>query len=218
MNDFLTPDVVKYMKSLSAQDRKNKAIRFKEINSIVEANCFLFAGDSITEGYPLQELFQEIVRPVNRGIGGLKTFELIESIDSLILDLNPKNLVLLIGTNDLVLEQNPKLIASRILQIIHEVRQHCPSTKIFLQSVYPVNKKFPDVGEKVVDLRDNEDIRKINELLKENAKDLYTYIDVFSYLSDANGDLNLMFTFDGLHLNVAGYKVVTEVLKNHLYE
>ena len=45
-----------------------------------------------------------------------------------------------------------------------------------------------------------------------------TYIDIYSKLVDKNDNLAEKYTVDGLHLNDAGYDVVTDILKKYVEE
>ena len=44
-----------------------------------------------------------------------------------------------------------------------------------------------------------------------------TYIDVASTLKDENGELNKEYTYDGLHMSLRGYEVITEVLRKKIF-
>ncbi|NLB84800.1 MAG: hypothetical protein GX794_01620, partial [Acholeplasmataceae bacterium] len=62
--------------------------------------------------------------------------------------------------------------------------------------------------------RKNKDILYINEKIK-NIKNI-TYIDMDVILSDENGNLNKLYTYDGLHISDLGYDVISEKLKQYL--
>ena len=52
--------------------------------------------------------------------------------------------------------------------------------------------------------------KEINKEIEANAKAYnYEYIDMYDELTDFDGNLNLEYTIDGLHLSPEGYKVVT---------
>lgn len=66
----------------------------------------------------------------------------------------------------------------------------------------------------IVGKRNNEKIRRINEALKEMAKQKgVEYIDVYSHLIDEEGNLRLEYTVEGLHLTVEGYRVCCRSFK-----
>lgn len=45
-----------------------------------------------------------------------------------------------------------------------------------------------------------------------------TYIDLFDYLTDAQGQLNANYTTDGLHLNPQAYQVIAEPIIKEILE
>ena len=55
-----------------------------------------------------------------------------------------------------------------------------------------------------------------NQYNKYNSDSFIKYIDLYSELSDDEGNLKKEYSDDALHLNDEGYKVVTSVLKNYL--
>ena len=87
--------------------KRSRAGSFAFLNqNYCEKGATVLAGDSITEGYTHTELFAEYTAetgiPVyNRGISGDTSDRLLERLEKTILNIKPKNLVLLIGTNDL---------------------------------------------------------------------------------------------------------------------
>lgn len=116
-------------------------------------------------------------------------------------------------TND-----SPEIIAGRIIKITEKIRSRKKNTKIYIQSVYPVNKtnnkkiKKTEIGK-----RNNEKISEINKLL-EKAADGKTviYIDIYRHLTDEENNLDIKYTIEGLHLNAEGYKKVSQLLLPYL--
>ena len=92
-----TPEQVQEMKI-------DRVERYKRLNEFIEKGQVLFAGSSLMEQFPINELLLNYELPYkvyNRGVSGFTTIELLENIEPCILDLEPKVLFLNIGTNDL---------------------------------------------------------------------------------------------------------------------
>ena len=126
----------------------------------------------------------------------------------------PAKIFLLIGTNDLIHNKSVDEIVDNIKKIIDEINESRPQTKIYLESIYPVNK---DIDEDMVNVRDNKDIKKINKELKKYCKDSNcTYLNIYDELINKDGNFDEKYTDDGLHPNDKGYEVVTKELKKYL--
>ncbi|MNE96513.1 GDSL-like Lipase/Acylhydrolase [compost metagenome] len=69
----------------------------------------------------------------------------------------------------------------------------------------------------MVGMRNNRDIQLINHLLREaSLTERFTYIDMYSKLVDVAGLLHAEYTYDGLHLTVKGYEIVSDELQKYL--
>ncbi|MCS6824426.1 MAG: GDSL-type esterase/lipase family protein [Cytophagaceae bacterium] len=175
----------------------------------MEKDAIIFAGNSITEGADWKALtgYSNIL---NRGISGDVTYGLLQRIDEIIAR-RPSRLFIKIGINDIAKDIPDAVIADNCRKIILKVRQGSPSTKIYLQSILPVNpmyKGFPQHYDKT------EHILGTNILLKKIADSCnITFIDLYPYFCDRNGMLNAEYTYDGLHLNKKGYQQWVAVLK-----
>lgn len=171
----------------------------------------IFLGNSITEGGPWDELLPDW-KILNRGIGGDITFGLLQRSDEII-QRKPTHLFILIGINDIAKDIPPSVIADNCLKLIELIHKRSPSTKIFLQSILPVNPtvvNFPQHYDK------GEYVLKTNLLLKEAAKRTdVTFIDLYDSFLDNQRLLDSRYTFDGLHLNRAGYQRWAEILKSY---
>lgn len=176
----------------------------------------VFAGDSITDFYDLGQYYQydnKIL--VNSGVSGYKTTNIIKKFKNLIEQHQADKLFLMIGTNDLGGGTDRDEVISNIKNIIEMTKSQSPDTKIYLESIYPVNLSKRSNTEK----RNNEDIRYINIQLKKYCEENdITYLEVYSLLADSNGELKGEYTEDGLHLNNAGYDVITSYLKPYVEE
>ncbi len=171
----------------------------------------VLAGDSITELFNDYELFAGYrertgLEVYNRGISGDFSNRLIERLESNVLCLKPKNIVYLIGINDMARGATNEYTRDNIGRIIDLTKESCPECNVFVQSVYPV-----------VDYRKrkNESVIRLNALIKELCSEKgVDYIDLYGKLTDSEGKFSSEYTYDGLHPNVKGYEVVVkEILK-----
>lgn len=185
---------------------------FKIYNRHAKPGGVVFVGDSLTQRYPLSDFYPG-VHLYNRGIDGDTTEGLSKRLNLSIFDLKPKVLVLQIGTNDLqVLGLAKEKTVANITHLIKTILQEMPNIKILLVSLYPVNETTDKlVNKMIVGPRKNDDIEWINERIRQIPG--VQFVDVFPSLLDEEGQLKMQYSKEGLHLSLAGYAVVTEVLK-----
>ena len=164
-------------------------------------NDIVFVGNSITNGAEWAELFADN-RIKNRGISSDVSAAVLNRIDEIAIR-KPAKVFLLIGVNDLSRNISTDSIFKNIAKIVSYLKQESPSTKLFVQSILPVNdfyKKFENHTGK------GEQIKRLNAVLNQNsAVYQYTYIDLHASFCDENGKLIKELTNDGLHLKGDGY-------------
>ncbi|MEY3610221.1 MAG: hypothetical protein RLZZ264_742 [Bacillota bacterium] len=185
---------------------------FKIYNRQAKPGGVVFVGDSLTQRYPLSEFYPG-VHLYNRGIDGDTTEGLSKRLQLSIFDLKPKVLVLHIGTNDLqVLGLNKETTVQHIKALIHTIHQAIPTLKILLLSLYPVNESTDKLVNKfIVGPRKNIDIQWINDQIR--MIEGVQFVNVYPALLDEEGQLKMQYSKEGLHLSLAGYAVVTDVVK-----
>lgn len=186
---------------------------FIELGKYIKPGGVVFLGDSITEFFRVNEFFPGVY-VINRGIGSDTTDGVLKRLPESVYELSPSKVFILIGTNDLAEKKSEQNIIGNIWEIITQIRENCPETKVFLESIYPVsserNRKIKRV---YLGARNNEKICSINEKLRLMATEKgITYIDVFSHLINEEGNIQLDYTVEGLHLTICGYQKVAEVL------
>ncbi|HEY1112811.1 MAG TPA: family 20 glycosylhydrolase [Chitinophagaceae bacterium] len=161
----------------------------------------IFAGNSITDGAGWSELFNN-KRIKNRGISGDITAGIIHRIDEIV-NRKPAKVFLLIGTNDLARNITPDSVVKNILWIASYLRQQTPATRLYVQSILPVNDHF---GKFSGHTGKSRQIKQVNELLRQKSTvGNYQFIDLHTPFSDAEGKLDTRYTNDGLHLTGEGY-------------
>lgn len=204
--------------------KEYKLERYKQLNLTAEKGCVLFAGSSLMEMFPVEKFAQEDKLPVtvyNRGVGGFITDELINSIDTCIIDLAPNKLFLNIGTNDLSnASRSIDQIMSNYATILDTVKRSVPDVKIYLMAYYPINYNAASTEMKpCLLIRSNEKIARANQEVKKLAERFgASYIDVNAPLKDENGSLRAEYTIEGMHINEDGYRSIYPLVKKYILE
>lgn len=173
----------------------------------------IFAGNSITDGSEWNELFGD-KRIKNRGISGDITTGVIHRLDEIV-KRKPAKVFLMIGTNDLARNISPDSVVKNILLICDYLHQESPSTKLYVQSILPVNEFYGKFGGHT---GNGEKINYVNAQLKENAeKHHYLFIDLHTAFKDEHGKLKAGLTNDGLHLKGEAYLLWKHIVFPYVY-
>ena len=190
---------------------------YRDLNRLaVKEPAIIFIGDSIVEYFPLHELVQSPKTLVNRGIRGYKTDLLLENLDAHLFGQALDKIFLLIGTNDIGKEMPQAETLDNLEAVIQGISRDYPLAQIQLLSVLPVNEQEQYKG--TVYIRTNKKIQALNRAYQELAQAYYqvSYVDVYSSLLDEVGQLAEAYTTDGLHLSVAGYRILAQALQETL--
>jgi lysophospholipase L1-like esterase len=171
-------------------------------------NRVVFFGDSITDIWHLDQYFPG--KPyVNRGIGGQTTPQMLVRFREDVINLHPKVVVILAGTNDIAGNTGPmrnedieaNLASMAELARVHEIR-------VVFSSVLPVHN-YTDKAKDFFAQRPTARILELNTWLKDYCtRNGVVYLDYFSALVDDKGLLKKELADDGLHPNDAGYKIM----------
>lgn len=172
----------------------------------------VFLGNSITFWGNWSELLQK-KHIKNRGIPGDITFGVLNRLDEIIKG-KPRKVFILIGINDIARNIPDSVILRNCRRIIQAIKMASPRTKIFFQSILPVNPSF---GKTKAHYKQNR-IRNVNAGLKQlTAEEQVGFIDLYAAFADAGGNLPAHFSFDGLHLVKAGYDRWAGILREGGY-
>jgi len=164
-----------------------------------DQGALVFLGDSITQGWGdnFRGHFKG-VKVANRGISGDTTRGVLIRLKEDVLSLNPKGVVILIGTNDLEEKATPEVIAGNLRLIIATLKKHNAKMPIILCNTFPSS---------ATKRRPADQIKKINQLyfaaVKGDAQ--ITVLDTWLLFADAKGDAKKPEFPDLLHPNQIGY-------------
>ncbi len=190
---------------------KNRMAKFK--SEPLDTGKIVFLGNSITEMGDWKKLTGDST-VINRGISGDITFGILQRLDE-VMNRKPSKVFLLIGVNDIGKDIPPGVIADNIKKILRRIQVESPTTKIVLQNLLPVNptiNKFPQHYDKQTK------IIETNKLLIQVAKETNVpLVDLNKLFRDTKGNLQEKYTNDGLHINLAAYKIWIDHLKNKSY-
>jgi len=195
----------------------------------------VFMGDSITDGWHLEEYFPG--KPyVNRGISGQVTSQMLVRMYPDVIDLKPAAMVVLAGTNDIARNNGPataEMIEENIMAMTELAQRH--GIKVLLCSILPVSDypylaqqsgrgqqpppgagrggRGPIMRQRMTAGRPPEDILKLNAWMKNYAAQANaTYVEYFPALVDEKGWMKDGIANDGLHPNSEGYKIMAPIV------
>lgn len=206
--------VARYEKQLSDWAQMN---RYRAANAAIRPPVkneqrVVFMGDSITDGWNLAQSFPG--KPyINRGIGGQTTPQMLLRFRADVIDLKPKAVVILAGTNDISGNTGPMTLAETANNFVSMVElAKANNIKVVLSSVLPVNDRVKNKeGNLLIQTksRPNERITAMNDWLKKYAAESGSvYLDYYSAAVAPDGTLKDGISYDGLHPNAEGYKIM----------
>jgi lysophospholipase L1-like esterase len=192
--------------------------RYRESNRTLAAPAaneqrVVFMGDSITDAWQ-QPRFGEFFpgKPyVDRGISGQTTPQMLVRFRRDVIDLKPKAVVILAGTNDIAGNTGP-MSDEDIEANLASMSQlaHANNIKVVLASVTPVSAYHtaPNVAPQTT-TRPMSRIHALNEWMKTYAAtNNDTYLDYFTAMTDPSGLMREDLTADDLHPNAKGYAIM----------
>lgn len=174
----------------------------------MQKDAIVMLGNSLTQSCEWSELLQN-PKIVNRGIAGDMTGGLLMRLDEIILH-EPAKIFLMIGVNDLSVNSIDDILEN-YQTIVSGIMLKSPSTKLYLQSILPVNNQVRNSG------KSNSDIvflnKKIENIAAENG---LVFINLYPLFLDEEGQLDSKLTQDGIHLDASGYVIWKKELQKYL--
>lgn len=166
----------------------------------------VFMGNSITIGWlNTQPEFFAGKPYVNRGIGGQTTPQMLLRFRQDVVDLKPKAVIILAGTNDIAGNTGPMTL-TQIMDNLKTMAEVASGNNIavILCSVLPAEDYPWRPG-----LRPNEKIPALNKLIKEYCDDSEAhYLDYFSTMTNDKNGLSEDLAHDGVHPTKKGYEMM----------
>jgi acyl-CoA thioesterase I len=194
-------------------DDYGQLARYRDANAALDPaapgeNRVVFFGDSITDIWNLAESFPG--KPyINRGIGGQTTSQMLVRFRQDVINLQPKAVVILAGTNDIAGNSGPIVnddIQANLASFAELARAH--NIHVIFSSILPVHNYTPK-SQDFFAQRPMERILALNRWIKQYcAANNLTYLDYFSAVVDDKGLLKRDLADDGLHPNQAGFSLM----------
>ncbi len=176
-----------------------------------EKTRVVFMGNSITEGWKSADsAFFSTNSYINRGISGQTTPQMLVRFRSDVIALQPDVVVILAGINDIAENTGPISLEDIFGNIISMAQlAKANNIKVIISSVLPANN-FPWRPE----IQPSDKIIQLNMLLEKYCRESNTiYLDYYTKLVDNKKGLDLRYGEDGVHPNLAGYKVMEPLVE-----
>lgn len=193
--------------------------KYKVANEVLRetdnSNSIVFMGDSITEGWQntSPEFWEQHPEFINRGYSGHTTSQMLLRFRQEVLQLKPKAVVILAGTNDIAGNTGDtalETIANNIYSMADLAQKH--DIRVIIASIlpaydYPWKPGLEPAGK----------IVRLNEMLSAFAKENnHKYLDFHSQMKDNLNGLQERYTYDKVHCTKEGYLKMEAILSKFL--
>jgi lysophospholipase L1-like esterase len=175
-------------------------------------NRVVFFGDSITEGWDLEECFPN--KPyINRGICAQTTPQMLLRFRQDVIALRPTAVVIHAGTNDIGGNTGPMLIKDTEANYASMVEiAQANSIRVIVSSLLPAPHQETPPSRYSLFKHPPENILELNRWLKNySVSQGCDFLDYFSAMSDAEGFIKRSLSEDGLHPTPAGYRAMAQI-------
>ena len=196
--------------------------RYREANASTSPpapgeNRVVFMGDSITDGWGKGKAQFFPGKPyINRGISGQTTPQMLVRFRPDVIDLKPKLVVTLAGTNDIAGNTGSETlqnIEDNLTSMSELARAN--GIRVVIASVLPVCDSLKPQTAR----RPPQQIIALNQWIKAyTAKNGFGYLDYYSAMVDSSGMFKSELTYDCLHPNDAGYAVMQPLAEQAIVE
>jgi lysophospholipase L1-like esterase len=184
--------------------------RYREANAQLatlpaDSERVVFMGDSITDAWTKGGTLFNDPHLINRGIGGQTTPQMLVRFRADVIQLRPRVVVILAGTNDVAGNSGPstpEMTEDNLASMVDLAQAN--GIRVVLSSILPAYD-YPwrpgrEPAEKIVAL---------NRWIKTYAEAHHcVYLDYFSPMVDKRDGLRAEYSEDGVHPNAAGYAVM----------
>lgn len=175
----------------------------------------VLVGDSLSLWFP-PDLLPSDRTWLNQGISGETSDGLLRRID-LFDRVKADTILIMIGINDLIRGIAPETVLANQREMIQYLKYAHPNAQIIIQSILPhggpsVQHRHPEANppawvDRLPELP-NDVIRDLNRQLVKLAKEEKVgYLNLHPRFTNAQGDLQVSLSSDGLHLSRQGYDV-----------
>lgn len=170
----------------------------------------VFMGNSITQGW--KDTHPDFFKKnpyFDRGISGQTTPQMLLRFRQDVINLKPKVVVILAGTNDIAGNTGPvtlEMIMNNIASMAELAKMN--GIQPLLCSVLPAYDYPWKHG-----MEPNIKIPKLNEMIKAYAQKMnFIYVDYFTPMAEPNNAMKAELTYDGVHCTSKGYDVMESIV------
>lgn len=165
----------------------------------------VFVGDSITEGFAINEVLPKECVIAGAGATAGFTYDKIGALSK----KKPDNIFIMLGSDDMLWPKgDPKvLFENDLTRLIKKIKEEVPNSKIYLESITPVTQEALNQEPRY------KNINEYNELLKELAGKLsVNYVDIGALVKENPN----VFAEDGIHFKKEFYQLWLNKLSESL--
>lgn len=188
---------IEAIKEVIKKDYERKVKRFL----LMDSCDYLIVGDSMVDYF----------KPSNpwcmQGIAGDTTSGVLSRIHA-IKHVNPKRVIVHVGTNDLVLTQ---LTLAQTIEVLKDIKKNLEPIEVLFCTPMPVDEHMMSENNY---LRTNQKLKILRIMMLETF-DKKAIIDMHAHF-DKEGLPETLHTGDGLHLNETGYKLYEDILMPYM--
>ena len=172
----------------------------------------VFMGDSITEALSEFGILDSYNVIANKGDTVIKALQNIDKLQG----INPKNLVLLYGMNDVIefdsnsSQKSSNAFKEKYIELINSIKTLLPKTNIYLISPLPVMSNAVNTNYRLTNENLNEFRLKVTEVATATGS---TYIDLASIITEKDS----LHEQDGIHYKYDFYTIWLDLLKNYIH-
>ncbi len=191
--------------------------RYREANAALAGPAagedrVVFYGNSITEGWAKYFASEFPGKPyIGRGISGQTTPQMLVRFHPDVVALQPKVVVILAGTNDIAGNTGPstlEMIEDNLASMAEIAKAN--HIRVVLSSVLPVYDYPWKPG-----LQPAQKIVALNSWMRDYAAAHgAVYLDYHTPMSDERQGMKAALTYDGVHPNEAGYRVMAPLAES----
>jgi len=193
-----------------AQDWANVK-KYEVANAAIQARAtnekrVIYMGDSITDFWISNDSVFFASQPyLDRGISGQTTGQMLLRFRQDVINLKPGVVVILAGINDIAENNGPEKLADIFGNIVSMAElAKANHIKVVLSSLLPA---FALPWRPAIDPLPK--VKALNEMIKSYAyQNNIVYLDYFTAMADSRGGLPANLSKDGVHPNLAGYKIM----------
>ena len=174
---------------------------------LVNQGAIVFVGDSLIAGWITLKNDFAPLHVANVGIGGDVSRGVLFRLQEDVIDLKPRAVVILIGTNDMSAKEDLSLLMANLTSILKTLRDYNPSLPIVLCKLPPRNYSASPVSTRDMLALNS----RLDNLSGSDAK--LAVMDLYQLLALPDGSIDPQnFEADKLHISPTGYKKFHDAL------